>query len=277
MITLGKRIRLIRRAVFCFPPGFFARLIGTTPEELKQIENDNLIPSDDMLERVSIITKTTRGWYLRGAEAPTVNNWGYFELPWPGIELLGEAKSIPIADIDDCLRSDFAEGIRDVGPPPCYEARIRGQKWRFVVLPLGSNGAVIFKVGDILWPAMRQGLSYGGCTIAKVVEVTADFASKIGSPRHKHTDPDKVVELFRMLGVDSLSKRWRLDLDTIQDCVWRGQKTEYHEFVAHLAELLNDVSANPSKFELSQGLTCYTRDELDRMRPLAWKEELGLD
>lgn len=259
----------------CFPPRFFARLVGASPEQLSQIENDQLIPSDDVLERISIITKTTRGWYLRGTQAPTVNNWGYFELPWPGIESLGEAKTRAIADIEECLREDFPETTRDTGPPPHYLANIQGQPWRFVVIPLGSNGCVIFKVGDILWPAMQHGLTSGGSVPAKITEVTEDFASKIGSPRQRHTDPEKVIELFQMLGLDTLSDRWRLDISTIADRVWKADRTEYRELVAGIARLL--LQSSLPQLESPPELPTYTRDELERLRPLAWKDELGLD
>ena len=276
MITIGKRISLLRRAVFCLPPHFFAHLVGATREQLHLIENDQLVPSDDILNRISIITKTTRGWFLSGAHhPPTVNNWGYFELPWPGIESLGEAKAKAIADIEDSLRTDASEVIRDFGALLYHLAYIRNQTWRFLVLPLGSNGALILKVGDILWPAVENALKTGGASLVKTTEVTPEYASKIGSPRQKHTEPKYVIELFRMLGLDDLTNGWALDLDKVQECVWKAEKPEYRELVTRLAELLNSF---PTEQIASKPIfNAYTRDELERLRPLVWRRELGVD
>lgn len=273
-MDIGKRIKLIRVGVFCLPPGFFARLIGIGKDELEDIEAEKRIPSDEALERISILTKTTRGWYQTGCKPATVKNWGYFELPFPGIETLGKRQEEIISEIDRTWRREGLEAVREMGLKEFFVAELEGGGWRYLVLAHGSSGATIFKVGDVLWDAMRFALEGGGAKEGKRIEVSEKFAEKIGSPRQSHTDPLRVVEFFRLLGLGGIPESWNVDLSEIDFRVWRKEDSRYQPMVRAALELVGGLAS--SSGGESPYFGCFSRDEIERLRPLAWKKELGL-
>ena len=278
-MDIGSRLRLIRLGVFCFPPSAFAEFIGITRQELQDIEAGSLHPSPNLLERISVITKTARGWYITGRTPATVNNWGYFELPFPEVDQLGEAKHQVIADIDHTWRTHGRDAIEDLAIKRYFVAELKGSESRYVVIPFRPDGACIFKVGDVLQDAIRAALEGGGAKLANSISITRDFAQKIGSPRQSHTDPKAVVELFDRLGLGKIPQSWNVDFDQIKFSIWRKESPKYKEKLRYLIDLLTteelqDELISPTSAQLEFN---YTRDELERLRPLAWKRELGLD
>ncbi|RLB81339.1 MAG: hypothetical protein DRH15_06825 [Deltaproteobacteria bacterium] len=275
-MKIGERIRFVRLGVMALPPGFFADLVGVTRADLEEIESGKREPTERELYRISIVTKTARGWYKTGRRSVTLNNWGYFEIPFKGIEKLGGAGERVVQEVCEALvrgiRGSLADAPGDFRE--YYVAEVKGDKDRFLVVPVGINGIIVFKLGPTVWPSVKRALEEGGAKEANRTTLRPEVASRIGSPREKRTDPGAVIGMFQLLGLEKLGGNWAVCLEDIRKCIWRMESSEYQDRVRKAVDLIGMTGEVKNMRDKGVG---YTRDELEAIRPSAWVKELGLE
>jgi len=261
----GSRIRLLR--VFSgLNQADIGEVVGLSQKTIAMVEAGKRSASSHLIGVLSEFFGYSESWLKAGHRPAFGEGWRYYELPSKGVsgksETYSPAKKLRV--LDEVIRGEFVEFLAENRIFRYYEGLVEGDEDRFCVFAISPSSTLICRIDYRLWPSMAYATGQLEMQKIKSIPITGELSSGIYAPEDGRTAFEKVIELHRCLGLETLCKGWEKWFHA-----HRGTKVQSRLHIKNIKKVAKEIirfHIRPADLLEALPPYCKTADDLETLR-----------